>query len=140
MGIKFRFFGKPSASDLDDMTAAEVELVQRVKEARESGGPAVGADDPKVRRRYEFRGMVQGVGFRFTMCSLAESFGATGWVRNEADGSVTAEVQGNAEQVAATINGLTRHFEGRSWYGGFTIADVEDRDPIAGERGFRAIY
>ncbi len=44
--------------------------------------------------RVTFRGRVQGVGFRFSAIHLARPLGLTGWVRNEPDGSVTAEIQG----------------------------------------------
>lgn len=44
-------------------------------------------------------GKVQGVGFRFSTVRQAHATGATGWVRNNDDGSVEALVQGNADQV-----------------------------------------
>ena len=48
----------------------------------------------KVREEFCFYGRVQGVGFRYKLCHLAASYGVTGWVRNEYDGSVTAQMQG----------------------------------------------
>lgn len=48
----------------------------------------------KIREYMVFTGRVQGVGFRYKMNYLASSFGVTGWVRNEYDGSVSAELQG----------------------------------------------
>ncbi len=44
-------------------------------------------------------GKVQGVGFRFSTLRRAHAVGATGWVRNNEDGSVEALVQGTPEQV-----------------------------------------
>ena len=41
-----------------------------------------------------FRGRVQGVGFRYTVCVLAQPFPITGIVRNEEDGSVYVEAEG----------------------------------------------
>ncbi len=46
------------------------------------------------RRRIEFHGQVQGVGFRYQARRYASAYGLKGWVRNEYDGSVTMEVQG----------------------------------------------
>lgn len=48
----------------------------------------------KVREEFRFYGRVQGVGFRYKLRQLAASYGVTGWVRNEYDGSVTAQMQG----------------------------------------------
>lgn len=40
------------------------------------------------------QGMVQGVGFRYWTMGKAQELGLTGWVRNEADGDVTAHFGG----------------------------------------------
>ena len=55
----------------------------------------------KLEKRYRlcFYGMVQGVGFRFTAMHAANMFRLTGYVRNEYDGSVTCEVQGEEEAI-----------------------------------------
>lgn len=47
-----------------------------------------------IRKRIRFFGSVQGVGFRYRAKHAAASVGATGWVRNEYDGSVSMEIQG----------------------------------------------
>ena len=44
-------------------------------------------------------GRVQGVAFRWEAQHAAQSFGVTGWVRNEPDGSVTAHVEGEPDAV-----------------------------------------
>ena len=46
-------------------------------------------------------GRVQGVSFRWSLCTEAETLGLTGWVRNRLDGSVEALVCGPAESVTA---------------------------------------
>jgi acylphosphatase len=56
-----------------------------------------------IARRVIFRGHVQGVGFRHTVRSLACGFEVSGWVRNQADGSVEMEVAGASGEVAAFI-------------------------------------
>ena len=48
-----------------------------------------------IRRRYQIYGRVQGVGFRYTVVQAANALGLTGWVRNERDGTVTTELQGD---------------------------------------------
>jgi acylphosphatase len=49
-------------------------------------------------------GVVQGVGFRFHCQRQARLAGAAGWVRNEADGSVTAHVEGDDRAVASLVD------------------------------------
>jgi acylphosphatase len=46
-------------------------------------------------------GRVQGVGYRDTLRSAARRHGAVGWVRNRADGTVEAVLQGPDEALAA---------------------------------------
>lgn len=53
-----------------------------------------------------FQGRVQGVGFRMTACMTARPFAVTGWVRNEPDGSVRLEVQGEEAEVEAFLAAL----------------------------------
>ena len=62
----------------------------------------------KKRKLIQFYGMVQGVGFRYRAGHAAEAVGATGWVRNEYDGSVTMEIQGTEEQIDAVIQAIER--------------------------------
>ena len=63
--------------------------------------------DP-IRKRIVFYGAVQGVGFRYRACCAADAVGATGWVRNEYDGSVTMEIQGTGQQIDSVINAIAR--------------------------------
>jgi acylphosphatase len=50
-------------------------------------------------RKLRVRGRVQGVSYRESMCKMATQLGCTGWVRNRADGSVEAHVQGDVAAV-----------------------------------------
>ena len=56
-----------------------------------------------IRKHIRFWGQVQGVGFRYRAYHAANAVGATGWVRNEYDGSVTMEIQGTEEQIDQVI-------------------------------------
>ena len=52
-----------------------------------------------IRKHIVFYGSVQGVGFRYRARHAAALYGCTGWCRNEWDGSVTLEIQGNEESI-----------------------------------------
>ncbi|MCR5097871.1 MAG: acylphosphatase [Lachnospiraceae bacterium] len=54
-----------------------------------------------MRYHITFYGQVQGVGFRYTVSHAAERYRLSGWVRNEYDGSVTCEIQGEADEIDA---------------------------------------
>lgn len=56
-----------------------------------------------IRKHISFYGVVQCVGFRYRARYAAEYVGATGWVKNEYDGSVTMEIQGTQDQIDQVI-------------------------------------
>jgi acylphosphatase len=56
-----------------------------------------------VRARLVIRGRVQGVWYRGSMQEEARRLGVAGWVANERDGSVAAEVEGERAAVDALI-------------------------------------
>jgi acylphosphatase len=53
-----------------------------------------------MRVEVRFMGRVQGVGFRATVRDIARSFAVSGWVRNEADGSVLLAAEGAETELA----------------------------------------
>lgn len=61
-----------------------------------------------IRRALRFSGFVQGVGFRWRAEKAANALGATGWVRNDSDGSVSMEIQGTEEQIDGVILAVER--------------------------------
>jgi acylphosphatase len=84
-----------------------------------------------MRLRLSIRGRVQGVWFREATRLEAERLGVAGWVRNCADGSVEAAIEGEA--------GAVRELE--AWcHHGPTSARVTDvksvEEPLAGEKRF----
>ena len=56
-----------------------------------------------ITRHLAIRGRVQGVGYRNYIVHKAGQLGIRGWVRNRADGSVEAVVQGPPQAVAEMI-------------------------------------
>lgn len=89
------------------------------------------ASPSNVRRHVLFAGHVQGVGFRFTVRSLATDRPITGWVRNLPDGrvemvaeSAPAELDRFIDAIQAAMRGYIRNME-------------VDESPATGEfRGF----
>ena len=61
-----------------------------------------------IRKKIVFYGWVQGVGFRYRAYHAANSFGATGWVKNNHDGSVSMEIQGTEQQIDKVIIAIQR--------------------------------
>ncbi|PDV89065.1 acylphosphatase [Rhizobium sp. H4] len=64
--------------------------------------------------RVRISGKVQGVGFRMWTRDEALRLGLTGWVRNEADGSVAALVAGPDNAITTMIERLRRGPAGAS--------------------------
>lgn len=56
-----------------------------------------------IRRRVIVHGYVQGVGFRYMARAQATRLGVGGWIRNRADGTVEAEIEGDEASVAALL-------------------------------------
>jgi len=65
----------------------------------------------RITVRYE--GRVQGVGFRYTAVSLAQGLDATGWVKNEFDGSVSLVAEGEDESLMELLQAIRRSNLGR---------------------------
>jgi acylphosphatase len=59
-------------------------------------------------RQIRVSGRVQGVGFRYALRDEAQRLGLAGWVRNRADGSVEALLQGGAQAVEALVRWARR--------------------------------
>ncbi len=84
-----------------------------------------------IRCHITFTGYVQGVGFRYRARHAANLYGCTGWVKNEWDGSVTMEIQGEDENIDRVIQAIQagRYVE---------IEKIASRQiPLEDEQGFR---
>lgn len=86
----------------------------------------------RVRRRVVVRGRVQGVGFRASAAHRAAAAGVAGWVRNRADGTVEAELEGPDPAVAAVVSWCR---QGPPW-ADVAGVEVEELAPL-GETAFQ---
>ena len=75
----------------------------------------------KIARKYEVRGRVQGVGFRYFVQQVAATIGVRGWARNRDDGSVEVYAVGSGPQLSELSAQL---WKGPRW------ADVRHVDEI----------
>ena len=82
-----------------------------------------------------YQGRVQGVGFRATTREIARRHSVSGWVRNEPDGSVRLEVQGEPGEVAAVRAGVQQALGGNIKNEQVTEIPID-----RGERGFEIRY
>ena len=64
-----------------------------------------GKADP-ARKEVFFRGEVQGVGFRYATCRVAERFNVSGTVENLRDGRVLLVVEGDRREVDRFIKAV----------------------------------
>lgn len=61
-----------------------------------------------IRVHYMFYGSVQGVGFRYRAEYAAMRHRLTGWVRNNWNGAVEMEVQGDEDHIKAMVEEIGR--------------------------------
>lgn len=59
-----------------------------------------------IRKEFHFEGNVQNIGFRFEVQSHAKPLSITGYAKNNDDGTVTAQLQGNLEDINRVISDL----------------------------------
>ena len=78
-------------------------------------------------------GRVQGVGYRVWARREAMELGLAGWVRNEADGSVTASIAGADATVSTMIERLRQGPSGAS----VSRIDIEEIEVSSVPSGFR---
>ena len=57
-----------------------------------------------ITRHLVVHGLVQGVGYRWSMVQAAQRLGVRGWVRNRRDGKVEALVAGEPDAVEALVH------------------------------------
>lgn len=67
---------------------------------------------PAIRRTVWYSGRVQGVGFRFTACTIARRFAVAGYVKNLPDGRVEAAIEGAPEEVERFLSAIREEMTG----------------------------
>ena len=88
-----------------------------------------------IRRYYRFYGSVQSVGFRWHARTAAQHYGATGWVKNEYDDSVSMEIQAAADVIEDVIAAISR-----GTYIRIDRMEVRELATVPDERDFRVRY
>lgn len=83
------------------------------------------------RFRICFYGRVQGVGFRYTAYHIAQELSLSGWVKNEFDGTVLCEVQGDGAAIDEFLGKLNG-----SRYIRIDDMDIKELAPDKSERCF----
>ncbi|PSK46485.1 hypothetical protein B9Z65_5453 [Elsinoe australis] len=81
---------------------------------------------------YKVEGVVQGVNFRSFTVKQASSAGLTGFVKNDSDGSVTGEAQGDD----SALNKFVQHLNKGPSAAEVNKVDVKDIPIKNGESGF----
>lgn len=82
-------------------------------------------------------GRVQGVGFRFMTQMKANDIGVFGYVRNQEDGTVEVEVEGEADKVYRLIDEVKK---GVSPSAHVTHVDIDVSEELIGYTRFRTTH
>ncbi len=83
-------------------------------------------------RHVFYEGRVQGVGFRYTVKTLAKGFDVVGWVRNLPDNRVEMQASGDGDEVEAFLTAIRES----PLAGHIQREDISPIPPLAGVRGF----
>lgn len=87
-----------------------------------------------IRRRVVVSGLVQGVFFRDTVRRAAQAAGVSGWVRNNPDGTVEADLEGDPGAVERVLEVCRRGPPGAR----VDRVEIEPEEPT-GASGFRIL-
>ena len=88
-----------------------------------------------VGRQVFYEGRVQGVGFRFTVKSLARGFEVVGWIRNLPDGRVELQASGEPAELEAFLEAI-QESELQSH---IRKSESHPQPPLTGVRGFEIL-
>jgi acylphosphatase len=65
-----------------------------------------------IRYTVYFDGRVQGVGFRYTACNIAQDFKVAGFVENLSDGRVKMVAEGSKDQLDGLVDAIKQRMAG----------------------------
>lgn len=105
-----------------------------MSELHQENSPAV-SDRGRQQREVFYTGCVQGVGFRYTVRSLATRFKVSGFVRNLRDGRVQLVVEGDADEIQRFLQAVRDKMAGY-------IAEVKEtiRPPTGRFQRFEIVH
>jgi len=87
-----------------------------------------------IAKRVIYQGRVQGVGFRYMACQIAEEFEVEGYVRNLLGGDVELVLEGETEVVEEFLNTLARRMAGY-------VNEIDTSEtPVVGYKKFQIRY
>ncbi|WLR46817.1 acylphosphatase [Halobacillus litoralis] len=81
-------------------------------------------------------GRVQGVGFRAATKQIAEQIGISGWVKNQPDGTVLIEAEGEHGKLQQFIKEID---EGPTPFSKVEALDVKNKDKINNYKKFKVV-
>lgn len=81
----------------------------------------------RQQREVYYSGRVQGVGFRFTVRSIAKQFAVTGFVRNLPDGRVHVVAEGEVAEIAEFLRAVKKEMQHYIGDAHETVGPVSDR-------------
>lgn len=87
------------------------------------------------RLKINFKGRVQGVGFRFQAFRIANNLNLTGNVKNLYDGSVEVNIQGKRRNIDAFINTIKNEKFIR-----VDSVDIIELNLVGSEKSFEILY
>ena len=93
------------------------------------GEKTVAEPDDKRQRQVYYRGMVQGVGFRYTTLRIASRFAVTGYVQNLPDGRVLVLAEGPSKELERFLGAV------RAELGHYIDDTSETAGPATGRYG-----
>lgn len=92
-------------------------------------------EEKTVRAVVQYKGTVQGVGFRMTAVGQVSGAPVVGWVMNEADGGVRLEAEGKKAVVDAFLSRVRRTLADR-----IEKESIVYREPLSRESSFSIRY